>query len=127
MCASGDALPLLVHCTHGKDRTGVLVALMLYAVGVPEEAILEDYTRSHDWGCSVEGKWHARQSLPETVRYLVQQEVLDSWCEAPEAVLLEIFDGLRDEHGSVEGYLDHIGIDAALRARMSDRLTVAAS
>lgn len=127
MVAAGEALPLLVHCTHGKDRTGVLVALLLAACGVPEEAIIEDYTLSHEWGCSVEGKWHVRQNLPERVRGLVDQEVLDQWCEAPEEVLREIFDGLREEHGSVEAYLDAVGIDAELRARLTDTLTIEAA
>lgn len=41
---SGSAL---VHCAAGKDRTGVLVALALTAVGVPREAIVEDYALSN--------------------------------------------------------------------------------
>lgn len=94
---------------------------------MPEEAIIEDYTLSHEWGCSVEGKWHVRQNLPERVRGLVDQEVLDQWCEAPEEVLREIFDGLREEHGSVEAYLDAVGIDAELRARLTDTLTIEAA
>jgi len=125
MCASGEALPLLVHCTHGKDRTGVLVALLLYCCGVPEETIIEDYTLSHDWGCSAEGKYAMRMALPESVRDIVDQEVLDQWCEAPQGVLQELFDGLRAEYGSVDGYLDAIGIDAPLRVRLAETLTEA--
>jgi protein-tyrosine phosphatase len=37
---------VLVHCVAGKDRTGVLAALLLRLVGVPVEAIEEDYVRS---------------------------------------------------------------------------------
>jgi protein-tyrosine phosphatase len=40
--ASGH-LPLLVHCTAGKDRTGVAVAVLLLSLGVPQEKIEEDY------------------------------------------------------------------------------------
>jgi len=127
MCASGEALPLLVHCTHGKDRTGVLVALLLYSCGVPEEEIVKDYTRSHEWGCSVEGKWAMRQALPERVRDHVDQTVLDGWCEAPDGILHELFDSLRRDYGSVEAYLDEIGVDEALRAQLTERLTVPAS
>ena len=36
--------PVLVHCSAGKDRTGVAVALLLRAVGVDRQAILHDYT-----------------------------------------------------------------------------------
>ncbi|MDE0547250.1 tyrosine-protein phosphatase [Microbacterium sp. C7(2022)] len=38
--------PVLVHCTVGKDRTGVTVALILAAAGVDEEAIIADYART---------------------------------------------------------------------------------
>ena len=39
----GDASPLLFHCTAGKDRTGFGAALVLTALGVDEELVLEDY------------------------------------------------------------------------------------
>src|SRR3546814_3485489 len=35
--------PLIVHCTAGKDRTGVAVALILYTLGVPREIIVQDF------------------------------------------------------------------------------------
>lgn len=41
-----SAAPVLVHCTVGKDRTGVTVALALAAVGVDEDAIVADYART---------------------------------------------------------------------------------
>lgn len=41
--AKGGSLPALVHCAHGKDRTGVVIMLLLAACGVPREAIVDDY------------------------------------------------------------------------------------
>ncbi|GAA1925619.1 tyrosine-protein phosphatase [Microbacterium aoyamense] len=38
--------PVLVHCTVGKDRTGVTVALALRAAGVDEDAVVSDYART---------------------------------------------------------------------------------
>jgi protein-tyrosine phosphatase len=38
-----DKLPLLYHCTAGKDRTGVFSAVLLLTLGVPEETVLADY------------------------------------------------------------------------------------
>ena len=41
--ASPETLPALVHCAGGKDRTGIITALVLGLVGVPEETIVKDY------------------------------------------------------------------------------------
>ncbi|HEY0943475.1 MAG TPA: tyrosine-protein phosphatase [Steroidobacter sp.] len=40
--AKGD-IPLIVHCAAGKDRTGIAVAVLLRALGVPEQTVIEDY------------------------------------------------------------------------------------
>jgi len=39
---------VLVHCARGRDRTGMVVALLLEGVGVPREAILQDFHRSEE-------------------------------------------------------------------------------
>lgn len=38
--------PTLIHCTAGKDRTGVVVALILKAIGIPQSIIIEEYLLS---------------------------------------------------------------------------------
>lgn len=42
------ALPAVFHCTAGKDRTGIVAALALGAVGVPEAHVVADYVLSVD-------------------------------------------------------------------------------
>ena len=54
MCASEG--PTLLHCAHGKDRTGVVSALLLHICGASTEAIAADYVRSDEWGCSAKGQ-----------------------------------------------------------------------
>ena len=44
--AAPDALPAVFHCTAGKDRTGVLSAIVLSLLGVPEETVVADYALS---------------------------------------------------------------------------------
>ncbi|WIA28498.1 hypothetical protein OEZ86_011041 [Tetradesmus obliquus] len=44
--AKERALPALVHCAHGKDRTGVVIMLLLLLCDVPHEAIVQDYVQS---------------------------------------------------------------------------------
>ena len=48
--AEPDMLPAVIHCTDGKDRTGFAVALVLRALGVPEETVFEDYFLGYPLG-----------------------------------------------------------------------------
>lgn len=45
--AQPKCLPVVIHCTEGKDRTGIGAALILLALGVPERTVIEDYMMSH--------------------------------------------------------------------------------
>ena len=42
-----NTFPLLVHCTAGKDRTGVIIALILLAIGVDKEHVIEEYMQTN--------------------------------------------------------------------------------
>ena len=44
--AASVPLPLLIHCTAGKDRTGVVAAAMLAAIGITRETIIREYELS---------------------------------------------------------------------------------
>ncbi len=48
MIQHSDNLGLLHHCTAGKDRTGVGAALILLALGVPEETVMKDYLLTNE-------------------------------------------------------------------------------
>ena len=48
MCTAGR-LPLLYHCSSGKDRTGWMTAIVLTTLGVPREIVLRDYLLSNDF------------------------------------------------------------------------------
>ncbi|MFC3769486.1 tyrosine-protein phosphatase [Paenibacillus sp. GCM10012303] len=48
MIQDSDNLGLLHHCTAGKDRTGVGASLILLALGVPEQTVMEDYLLSNE-------------------------------------------------------------------------------
>ena len=48
MCSPGR-LPLLYHCSGGKDRAGWMTAIVLTVLGVPSEVVLRDYLLSNDF------------------------------------------------------------------------------
>ncbi len=58
--ASGDQLPAVVHCTSGKDRTGLLALVIQSLCGVPLETCLRDYERSADATAAVMGDMNER-------------------------------------------------------------------
>lgn len=49
-CIASDRVPLVVHCAAGKDRTGVAIAVLLAALGVEVDTILEDYLLTNEVG-----------------------------------------------------------------------------
>jgi len=48
---------VLVHCTAGKDRTGWMVAMTMYAIGATDKQVMDEYMRSQDFGAEVNQAW----------------------------------------------------------------------
>ena len=44
--STDDNLPIIVHCSHGRDRTGIIIALLLRALGTDEHAVALDYAET---------------------------------------------------------------------------------
>ncbi|MFT4047877.1 MAG: tyrosine-protein phosphatase [Solimonas sp.] len=97
--AGGD-LPLIINCTAGKDRTGIAAALILGALGVQREAIVEDYMLTNALLAAQppSGALHRRLGhLPANV----VRAVLGSDADYLEAA----FSAIDERHGSVGTYL----------------------
>ncbi|MGV9743405.1 tyrosine-protein phosphatase [Rhodococcus zopfii] len=114
--------PVLVHCTAGKDRTGLVVALALSAVGVPDPVIVDDYAWSGP---------RVRPHREEAVRNLLADLALDPaehtrsvelHLDSPPSALQSALGHVRRRYGSVTGYLEAHGFTAddlvALRTRL---------
>jgi protein-tyrosine phosphatase len=89
-----DRAPLVIHCTAGKDRTGFACALILHALGVPDETIAEDYLLTNRF---YRRDPSAAAELPEDVRDAVG-------CVEP-SYLDAGFEAVRTEYGDLETYL----------------------
>jgi protein-tyrosine phosphatase len=104
--AEPDALPAVVHCTAGKDRTGLVVALLLGLAGVPDATIAADYALTARY---LEGDyWHeARQRAAaggyDWVRY--QQFLV-----CPPETMLDTLGYIDERYGGIPGYLRQIGL-----------------
>lgn len=90
-----NTAPHLVHCTSGKDRTGLVIAFVLLALNVSHEVMFEDYMLSN-------GDWQpvsnfARDARPDTVAAVMA---------APSSYLQSALDAIAARCGSVDAYLE---------------------
>jgi len=106
-----DHAPLVIHCTAGKDRTGFACALVLHALGVPDDVIAEDYLLTN--------RLYRRDAasgtdLPEDVR-----EAIGS-VEA--SYLAAAFEAIHADYGGLDFYLkDGLGLGESEHANLKDR------
>ena len=107
----GEDNAVLVHCTAGKDRTGVSVALILDIAGVEREAIIENYAVSQQY---LAGAW-ADKMLGTIEKFgvpLVPKLVAMVTTTPPDAIKAA-FDWVEENFGSSENYLMSGGLQAA--------------
>jgi len=114
---------IVFHCTSGKDRTGIGSALLLSALGVPRDIIMDDYMLTNeaagvDRGLPFIAKAFSQRSGrdidPESLRPLVGVE---------EIYLETTFETIEAEFGSMDAYLEQaLGLTDAKRAKLSAKL-----
>ncbi|CAM9557151.1 unnamed protein product [Sphacelaria rigidula] len=118
LLATRERHPVALYCTAGKDRTGLVMALTLAALGVPDEAIVDDYAQS-------DAAYRELDDDDAMVGALAQEDLdPDIFLSAPRHVMEDILRFIRHKYGSVEGYLDSIGFDSTWRQRLRDALLV---
>ena len=107
LLATPGALPAAFYCAAGKDRTGVLAALLLDAVGVRPEAVVEDYRLSKERVALIVARARAKEHGEARSAMLGHPDaVMDS---PPEAMRL-LLAAIREHHGSTRGYLLQAGV-----------------
>ena len=103
---------LLFHCTAGKDRTGIAAALILYALGVDEKTIMDDYLATN---------YYRKNENEKAVNGMVTLYGLDkvtasNMMVAKETYLNATFSAIRSNFGSVDNYLEkEMGLTKAKR------------
>lgn len=106
--------PVLVHCSAGKDRTGLTVAIACHLIGVAREEILHDYERSA-----------AVMHLVLARMYTTMRKVHDippGFDSAAGEALTAVLDALDAHEGGPIGWLTRHGGDASLVDRLRVRL-----
>jgi protein-tyrosine phosphatase len=111
--AAPGALPAVVHCTAGKDRTGVVVGLVLAAVGVPDEIVAADYAAT------------ALFLTPAFIEVLVgaSQETEAAMMRSEAAFMTALLTRVETEHGGAAAYLRAHGVTDEELLRLRSALT----
>jgi protein-tyrosine phosphatase len=100
--ADAERAPVLVHCVAGKDRTGLVCGLTLSLLGVSDTDIADDYALST--AASERFSAWLREQLPAST------PLPPPFLSSPAEAMTMFLDGLRQRHGSVEGYLVDSGL-----------------
>jgi protein-tyrosine phosphatase len=118
LIAAPANLPLVFHCTGGKDRTGICATLLLLTLGVQEKDIFLDHDRSN--ACNAE----RLQSIYARFADLgIEPEQAAPYLQAPREPLAAMLEHLRKSYGTIDNYLEtKAGLDettlAALRSNL---------
>jgi protein-tyrosine phosphatase len=118
LIAEADALPMLFHCTAGKDRTGWLAATLLHILGVSPELIEQDYLLTNRYNAE-----HIKLLLHRADGRLANPEMLRPLLEARSEYLAAALHEVDQGPGSFNGYLrGRLGLDQSTLDALADRL-----
>ncbi|KAJ9142743.1 Tyrosine-protein phosphatase [Pleurostoma richardsiae] len=115
-----SSLPAVIHCTQGKDRTGLLAALVLLALGpgaVPLPAIEHDY-RLTDAALARQESPRERAARIAEIREI---GLPDDFGGTVPGFVRGLAAHLEGRYGGVEAYLDGIGFGEGQRGRLRER------
>jgi protein-tyrosine phosphatase len=110
---------VLFHCQIGKDRTGLIAALLLALAGVPYEAIADEYALS---GRCLQP--YVEERLSQVPNLEKRERLARLYMAAPET-MLGILGYLDRRHGGVESYLLAAGVAADHLERIRERIVIA--
>jgi protein tyrosine/serine phosphatase len=111
--AAPEDLPAVFHCTAGKDRTGMVAALVLSLVGVADDVIVHDYTLTDERMVLVMERIRASGDFPEPVTPMLER------VGRAEASSMETFlAAVRATHCDAEGWAREAGLSDATLASL---------
>lgn len=105
--------PIIIHCTQGKDRTGLVIIVLLLLLDTPLHAISSDYLASE------------RELLPERVSRLAEINEIglsENFADCPPNFVDEVSHYINEAYGGMEGYISSIGVSKTTQEKVIDNL-----
>ena len=112
-------MPAVIHCVGGKDRTGLAVALLLTALGVDRELVLDDYQLTDEY----RGTPHLPHVISLFVTAGLGQEAAEEVLSSPRWAMAAALEEVDKTHSGTENYpLGAAGMTAQTLAALKDTL-----
>lgn len=119
---AGLDAPILIHCTAGKDRTGMLAALIHLALGVHPDDVLADYVMTNEFTLTPVRMEATRQRLQEALGKPVPEEAVHAFLGVQAEHLETALNSIRAHHGSTDAYLASLGLGPREREQLAAHL-----
>lgn len=120
--AKPDGTPVVFHCSAGKDRTGVLSAILLRSLGVSEVDTIEDYLLTGQSSDAAALEATVRDVMTHMLGTAPDADVVTAVAAVRPNYLDAALRSIEEEHGSLTGYLLAAGVDGTLLHEVRDRL-----
>jgi protein-tyrosine phosphatase len=111
-----NTFPVMVHCTQGKDRTGLIIMLVLMILGAPSAAI------SYDYRLTDEALTRDKEQHEQRLREIRELGLPDEFGDTAPAMVPQMEKYLVSKYGGLDGYLDLIGFGEESRGRLRQLL-----
>ncbi|KAF2405479.1 tyrosine/serine phosphatase-like protein [Trichodelitschia bisporula] len=105
--------PLMIHCTQGKDRTGLVVLMVLLLLHVSTAAIHHDYMLSGP---------ELTTERAERVQEIESIGLTAEFADCDEKLVVKMVEHIEQKYGSIEKYLEHAGVTAEMQERVKRNL-----
>lgn len=106
-----DGLPAVIHCVAGRDRTGVVIAVLLEAIGIDRQQVADDYALS-------------KTCFARTADVGVPSDERTRTVKCRPGVILQLIDYLERTHGGAANYLMACGVSETELEDLQRRLTL---
>ncbi|KAK4698041.1 protein-tyrosine phosphatase, partial [Lecanoromycetidae sp. Uapishka_2] len=113
LLADSNNYPTLIHCTQGKDRTGLVILLVLLLLEIPLDAISTDYMASER---------ELESEKKERMKEIVEVGLGEEFTGCPTRFVEEMQSHINEIYGGLGGYMKRIGIDEEKQKRIRESL-----
>jgi protein-tyrosine phosphatase len=113
--ADEQSWPVLVHCTQGKDRTGLIVMLVLFLLGVDEAAVDRDYRLSES---------ELAPEKEQRMKEIGSIGLTEQFAVCPADVVSSVHLHIKEKYGTTEQYLQYVGVSKEAIDRVKNILLV---